>query len=830
MFLCFVLNVTCFKLYVFMYDHQKSEPKWQKKWEELNLFHAEDKSDKEKYYILDMFPYPSGSGLHVGHPEGYTATDIFSRYKRMKGFNVLHPMGWDAFGLPAENYAIKTGIDPDKSTHDNIKTFKRQIQSLGFSYDWGREVTTCNPDYYKWTQWFFLFFYKNNLAYKKESPVNWCDSCKTVLANEQVVNGKCERCKNEVVQKKLAQWFFKITDFLEDQGKTTGLINGLDKIDWPESTKIMQKNWIGKKQGIDITYKIGKSDETIVCFTTRPDTNFGATFIVLAPEHPFVQKIISGEIASEQKEEVNKYVEKALGKTELERQGEGRTKTGTFTGFYAINDLNKTKMPIWVSDFVLAGFGTGAVVGVPGHDLRDFEFTQTFNIPVVRVVVAPDGDTSEITKPEQVQEAAGKMINSEFLDGLDIFEAKEKIMDHMEEKGWGKRVTTYSVRDWLISRQRYWGTPIPIVYDPEGNPHPVKEEHLPLELPTDIEDYKPKGTSPLGSSKKYVEQAEKLYGKGWRFEVDTMDTFVCSSWYFFRYCDPQNEKEFASKELMKKWLPIDTYVGGAEHTVLHLLYARFFTKALHKHGYINFDEPFQKLIHQGMILGEDGEKMSKSRGNVINPDEIIEKYGADTLRLYEMFIGPFEQVKPWNMKGVEGVYRFLQKVWRLSEKKIVKTEAPKNIQKLIHKTIKKVSKDIESFDFNTAISQMMICTNEFGKLEKLPQESLEKLLIILSPFAPHLAEEIWENLGHSESICLEAWPEYNKELAQDNEVEIAVQVNGKLRGTFTAVIGITKDDALTQAKKLENIQKFLKNKEITKEIFVPGKIVNLVVK
>ena len=806
-----------------MYNHQKVEPKWQKKWEELNLFRAEDKSDKEKYYVLDMFPYPSGAGLHVGHPEGYTATDIFSRYKRMKGFNVLHPMGWDAFGLPAENYAIKTGTHPNKSTHDNIKTFKRQIQSLGFSYDWEREVATCNPDYYKWTQWFFLFLYKNDLAYKKEAPVNWCNDCKTVLANEQVVNGKCERCKNEVIQKKLAQWFFKITDFIEDQEGTTGLINGLDKIDWPESTKAMQKNWIGKSEGAEMGFPVKDSNLVIDIYTTRPDTLFGATYMVLSPEHPFIDQLVS----ENQIENIKKYQKQASKKSDLERTELAKDKSGVFTGSYAINPVNKEEIPIWISDYVLMSYGTGAIMAVPAHDQRDYEFAKKFDLKITEVIQGGNISKEAFTNIEN-----GKMVNSDFLNDLKPDQAIKKMITWLEKQEIGKETNNYRLRDWLISRQRYWGAPIPIVYDPEGNPHPVKEEYLPLKVPTDVEDYKPEGTSPLGNSKEYIELAEKLYGKGWRFEVDTMDTFVCSSWYFFRYCDPQNEKEFASKELMEKWLPVDTYVGGAEHTVLHLLYSRFFTKALHRHGYINFDEPFQKLIHQGMILGEDGEKMSKSRGNVINPDEIVKKHGADSLRLYEMFMGPFQQMKPWSMNGVEGVYRFLQKIWRLSEKEISKDESqtPKNIEKLIHKTIKKVTKDIESFDFNTAISQMMICANKLGKLEKLSQESFEKLLIILSPFAPHMAEEIWERLGHTKSICLETWPEYSEELAQDNEVEIAVQINGKLRGTLSTTISIAQDDALTQAKELENVQKFLENKKIVKEIFIPGKIVNFVVR
>jgi len=818
-----------------MYDHKKIEAKWQKYWEENKLFKADNQNTtKPKYYALDMFPYPSGVGLHVGHPEGYTATDIISRYKRMKGYNVLHPMGWDAFGLPAENYAIKMGTPPEETTRKNIETFTRQIKSLGFSYDWDREINTSSPEYYKWTQWFFLFLYKNGLAYKKNAPVNWCNSCQTVLANEQVVNGACERCQSEVEQKNMNQWFFKITDFIEDNGETSGLISGLDKIDWPESTKISQRNWIGKKEGIDIDYQIEGTDKKITVFTTRPDTNFGATFVVLAPEHSLVKKITT----QENLEAVENYLQETSKKTEIDRMAEGRKKTGAFTGSYAINNLTGKKMPIWVSDFVLAGFGTGALVGVPGHDLRDFEFAQTFDLPIIRVVVGEDGDKSEITRVEQVQEEEGLMINSDFLNGLDIHKATEKIMDYLEEKGWGKRVTTYRLRDWLVSRQRFWGVPIPIIYCDDCGEVPVEEKDLPVKLPNDV-DFKPTGESPLVGSKTFHNVKCPKCGNSARRESDTMDTFVCSSWYYLRFADVNNDQEIAAKELLDKWLPIDLYVGGAEHTVLHLLYSRFFTKALHKFDYISCDEPFIKLRHQGMILAEDGRKMSKSLGNVINPDDVVNQYGADTLRIYEMFMGPFDQSVSWNTKGTEGIYRFLQKIYRLYEEidftkcdceKADCSDAPKGMPQILHKTIKKVTEDIENFRFNTAISQMMIFINFVTKEQAMPKPAAEMFLKLLAPFAPHIAEELWEKLGNTETIGKSDWPNYIEELTIDDEIELVIQVNGKLRDKFNVSKDIAKDDAISQAKEREKVRNFLVGKEIVREIFVPGKLVNLVVK
>lgn len=812
-----------------MYPHKEIEAKWQQYWKENKTFQADDASNAPKHYILDMFPYPSGAGLHVGHPEGYTATDIVSRYYKMKGINVLHPMGWDAFGLPAENYAIKTKVHPKQTTENCIENFRKQIQSIGFAYDWDREINTSSVEYYKWTQWFFLFLYKNNLAYKKKAPVNWCEDCKTVLANEQVVNDNCERCKNPVIQKDLEQWFFKITDFIEDtehEGRTTsGLINGLEKIDWPNGTMVGQKNWIGKSTGCNVAWNVKNHGLQLKTYTTTVDTLYGVTFAVISPEHPDLKNITSNECANA----VEKYIEEAHRKNELERMSDTKEKTGEFTGAYLIHPLTGDEVPLYVADYVLMTYGTGVVMGVPAHDQRDQDFAKKYDIPIVQAVKDSKGDTFVYDDVDKYS-VDGELIESGEFTGMSILEARKNITQTLQKKGMGEKQVQYKLRDWLVSRQRYWGSPIPIVYDPEGNPHPVKEEHLPLELPTDV-DFNPKGESPLASSQEYAQRAEELYGEGWRFEVDTMDTFVCSSWYFFRFMDPKNESVFASAEAMKKWGPVDTYVGGAEHTVLHLLYARFFTKALHKYGYIDFDEPFLKLRHQGIILGEDNEKMSKSRGNVINPDDVIEVNGADTLRLYEMFMGDFAQSKPWSTNGIQGVYRFIQRVWRLfSEKETIEGAPSDEMQKVMHKSIKKVTEDIEAFGFNTAISQLMIFVNAMYKEETITTEVRETFLKLLSPFAPHIAEEFWERGGHAQSISLEAWPEYDVDLAKDDQIEFVVQINGKVRDAFTASADISKEDAIEQIKQLSKVQKYLEQSEIVKEIYVPGKLVNLVIR
>jgi leucyl-tRNA synthetase len=836
------------------YDPQQAETKWQAYWEKQQLFQQSEKQEdvlpENKKYLLFAFAYPSGSGLHVGHVESKTALDILARFYRMNGKKVFFPVGWDAFGLPAENYAIKTGIPPAVTTNEAIHTFRRQIKRLAISYDWANEVATNHPEYYRWTQWLFLQLYKKGLAYQGLGMVNWCPQDQTVLANEQVVNGHCERCGTKVIQKELKQWYFKITKYAED------LISGLDKVDWPRPTKDQQLHWIGKKQGINISYPVDGTKEEIVCFTTRPDTNFGATFLVLAPEHEFVKKILDGKIDldAEQKKQVKHvqaYVQETQGKTELDRLSEGKKKTGAFTGFYVTNQLNGKKIPVWISDFVLAGFGTGAVVGVPGHDLRDFQFAQAMGVPIVRVVVGPDGDTSEIERQEQVQEDSGKMINSEFLDGLEIHVAMEKMMDHLEEKGWGKRVVSYKLRDWLISRQRYWGATIPIVYDPEGNPHPVKEEHLPWTLPTDV-DFKPTGESPLKSSKEFFARTEKLYGKGWTPECDTMDTFVDSSWYFLRYVDSRNKEVFASQEQIKKWMPVDLYLIGPEHIVLHLLYSRFFTKFLRDEGYFTFDEPFMKMRHQGMILGPDGKKMSKSKGNVINPDDIVEKYGADTLRMYEMFMGPLEADKPWDTGSVIGIYRFLQRIYALcmSDEHTPEVSEP-GLQRSLHQTIKKVTEDLPLLKFNTAIAALMIFVNEWEDLKKKAKPGLSlddtKIFVkLLAPFAPFMSEDIYhtsifgaktgeastEHKKSTDSVHLLEWPAYDVNLARAEEVVIVIQINGKVRGDFQIPSEEAQDQVkvTAKAKSLDVVQKWLADKEIIKEIYVPGKVVNLVVK
>ncbi|MDP3971097.1 MAG: leucine--tRNA ligase [bacterium] len=802
------------------YTPVEIESKWQKRWEEEGSFVADDNIKEKKFYCLDMFPYPSASGLHVGHPEGYTATDILSRYKRMQGYNVLHPMGWDAFGLPAENFAIKTGVHPDKSTHENIKTFTRQIKSLGFSYDWNREIDTSSPEYYKWTQWMFLQMYEHGLAYKKKARVNWCDTCQTVLANEQVVNGKCERSQDAVVQKDLEQWFFKIT-YYADQ-----LIDDLDAIDWPEPIKLMQKNWIGRSEGTEVIFQVKDQTAELKVYTTRVDTIYSAAFMVLAPEHELVDKLTTDE----QRTEVDAYVKQATAKTELDRTSL-EEKTGVFTGAYAINPVNGEEVPIWIGDFVLAGYGTGAVFG-DAHDDRDFAMAKKFNIPL-KISIRPKDEVlwKQVKELEVCYTDDGILINSDQFDGLTSSKARVAITAWLEEKQRGQKKINYKVRDWLISRQRYWGAPIPIVYDPEGNPHPVKLDHLPLQLPTDV-DYNPKGTSPLGSSDAYKKLAEELYGKGWYFEIDTMDTFVCSSWYYLRYCDPQNTEEFASAEKLKQWLPVDMYVGGAEHAVMHLLYARFFHKALQDFGFIPQEvgrEPFIALRNQGMILGEDHQKMSKSRGNVVNPDEVVAEYGADTIRLYEMFIGPFEDAKPWKTDSIKGIYRFLDKVFRLSFK-VTDTKVDVETERMLHQTIKQVTADIEGFRFNTAISQMMILTNHLTEQKTLSKETYQVLLQLLSPFAPHLAETLWQELGNTELIMSSTWPQYQAELLIEEKVEVVVQVNGKVRDRITVDIDVDEQSVKDLAEATAGAQRHITDKHIVKIIYVPNKLVNIVVK
>ncbi len=833
------------------YNPAKIEPRWLEVWEKKRYFyHAPKvkKDDLDKVYNLFAFAYPSGSGLHVGHVESKTALDIITRFQRMNGKKVLFPVGWDAFGLPAENYAIKTGVPPAETTKKAINTFRRQIKRIGISYNWDHEIATSHSGYYKWTQWLFLKLYQAGLAYKAKGTVNWCPSCQTVLANEQVVDGLCERCDTRVIQKELDQWYFKITSYRDE------LISGLDQVDWPEATKRQQLNWIGRKQGVEIVYPVMDESNNLIgevaCFTTRPDTNFGATFVVLAPEHPLAVKL------AKDNKEVASYLDQAKKKTELERQQEGRKKSGVFTGLYAVNRLTERKMPIWVADFVLGHFGTGAVVGVPAHDRRDFEFVQFVNqhhpdkkIEVIRVVIGPDGKLGKVKSADDVYEAkVGKLTNSGRFDNLEVEEAIEAIGRYLEKKGWGKLATTYKLRDWLISRQRYWGAPIPIVYDPEGNPHPVKEEHLPWLLPTDV-DFKPTGESPLKSSKEFIERTERLYGKGWRPEFDTMDTFVDSSWYYLRYVSPRDESVFAAKELLSKWLPVDFYMIGPEHIVLHLLYSRFFTKFLRDQGYLKFDEPFLKMRHQGMILGPDGKKMSKSKGNVINPDEVVDKFGADTLRVYEMFMGPIEADKPWDVRAVMGVYKFLGRVYRLilsSPDQKFSSQQVLSWQRKLHQTIKKVTEDIPQLKFNTAIAALMefvklwesqTKVDQVEKKETLPLNDLYSFVKLLAPFAPFLAEELFNELKSQglkvdlDSVHFASWPSYDQKLIQNQEINLPVQINGKLRAKFSLPADKVKDKdwIVNQVKQLEKMNRWLKNKEIKKVVYVPGRVLNLVV-
>ena len=798
-----------------MYDPSKIEPKWQKYWLENKTFKAKVNPNKEKYYVLDMFPYPSGAGLHVGHPEGYTATDIICRYKRMKGLNVLHPMGWDAFGLPAENYAIKTGQHPSKITEENIKTFKKQIQSIGFSYDWDREVDTTDPDYYKWTQWIFLQIYNKGLAYEAELPINWCPECKTGIANEEVVDGKCERCKTETTKKMLRQWVLKITEYADR------LLEDLKDVDWPEPIKIMQENWIGRSYGADVDFKVKDADESIRVYTTRPDTLFGATYMVLSPEHPLVYKLVTDKY----KDKVEKYKEFALKKSDLERTDLNKNKTGEFIGAYAINPVNGEEIPIWIADYVLMGYGTGAIMCVPGHDTRDWEFATKFKLPIIEVIKGGDIKKEAYT-------GDGELINSDFLNGMDVKKSISKMVRWLEEKQIGEGAINYKLKDWVFSRQRYWGEPIPIVNCEKCGIVPLDEKDLPLLLP-EVEKYEPTGTgeSPLAGIDEWVNtKCPKCKGPA-RRETNTMPQWAGSCWYYLRYLSPNCKNRFVDEKEEKYWMNVDLYVGGAEHAVLHLLYARFWHKVLFDLGFVKDKEPFQKLMNQGLILGEDGEKMSKSRGNVINPDDVITKYGADTLRIYEMFMGPFEAVKPWSMKSIEGSFRFLQKVWRIVEEGDLVNEWPNNeLVKLFHKTIKKVGEDIENFRFNTAISQMMILANEVQKHKAVSKPLMEEFVKILSPFAPHLCEEIWEKLGHKETLAYEPWSEYDKKLVVDDTFELVFSVNGKVRGKKEVAIGISEEDAIASALEDEGVKRNIEGKEVIKKIYVPNKLVNIVVK
>jgi len=947
------------------YPFETIEPKWQKYWADNKTFRAvEDPAiPKEKRkYVLDMFPYPSSQGIHLGHPEGYTATDIYCRFKRMNGFNVLHPMGFDAFGLPAENYAIKTGTHPAVTTADNIERFRLQLKALGFSYDWDREVDTSAVDYYHWTQWIFLKLFEKGLAYEAESPINWCPSCKTGLANEEVKDGLCERCHEKVTRKRIRQWILKITAYAER------LLADLDTLDWPEPVKLMQRNWIGKSEGANVVFKVDGHADTLEIYTTRPDTLFGATYMVLSPEHPLVNKITTAD----QKQAVTSYIEAAGRKSDLERTDLAKEKTGVFSGAYAINPVNDQKIPIWIADYVLISYGTGAIMAVPAHDERDYQFALTFSLPIIEVVsrekgsgtrdlglrkeaksdkviqrsddlagsnescrddissnkkfteggnVRADksnqesssinscqhsggqrteepkgvpsfsvdskrvdngvGDTSNDSRAAQISNegnmgttantvtesgasfdssekisnpqsltpgpqslftADGYSVNSGFITGLSTAEAKTIITNWLEEKGLGKKAINYKLRDWIFSRQRYWGEPIPIVHCDVCGIVPLSENDLPLRLP-DVKSYAPTGTgeSPLAGIDEWVNTTCPKCGAKAKRETNTMPQWAGSCWYYIRYLDPKNDKAFAAKDKIDYWLPVDLYVGGAEHAVLHLLYSRFWHKVLYDFGLVNTIEPFQRLINQGMILGEDNQKMSKSRGNVINPDDIVKEYGADTLRLYEMFLGPLEVSKPWIAAGIIGVSRFLERLWAIGEKPLCEASPGSQeaggagLQKLLHKTIKKVTEDTESLDFNTAISAMMIYSSELAKLPEIPRGMWEPLVIMAGAYAPHLGEELWEKIrlvhsaGQNESVSAAGWPSYDCALTRDDEVTIVVQVNGKIRDKFTAASGTAKEELEKTALALPDVQKWIEGKEIKKLIGIPDKLVSIVI-
>ncbi|WEK53097.1 MAG: leucine--tRNA ligase [Candidatus Cohnella colombiensis] len=801
------------------YKPLEIEPKWQRFWDENHTFRTTEDAGKPKFYALDMFPYPSGAGLHVGHPEGYTATDIVSRYKRMKGYNVLHPMGWDAFGLPAEQYALQTGRHPRDITVENIDNFRRQIKSLGFSYDWEREFSTTDPDYYKWTQWIFIQLYKKGLAYVAEVPVNWCPALGTVLANEEVIDGLSERGGHPVIRKPMRQWMLKITEYAER------LLEDLEELDWSESIKDMQRNWIGKSTGAEVVFAIDGHESALTVFTTRPDTLFGASYCVLAPEHDLVGAIVTGE----QKSAVETYIEAAARKSDLERTDLAKDKSGVFTGAYAINPVNGGKIPIWIADYVLGGYGTGAIMAVPGHDERDWEFAKKFELPIVEVVSG--GNVEEATYTGD-----GKLVNSDFLNGLSTTEAIATMIARLERDGKGKGKVTYRLRDWLFSRQRYWGEPIPVLHYEDGTMDTIPEEDLPLLLP-DVDAIQPSGTgeSPLANVSEWVNIIDPRNGKRARRETNTMPQWAGSCWYYLRFIDPHNTEEICSAEKQREWLPVDLYIGGAEHAVLHLLYARFWHKVLYDLGVVNTKEPFHKLVNQGMILGTNGEKMSKSRGNVINPDDIVNEFGADTLRIYEMFMGPLEATKPWNTNGVEGVHRFLARVWRLFiddngnvHEKIQDVAGDDTFRRVWHKTLKKIGEDYDGLRFNTAISQLMIFVNDAYKTDVLPKEAMKQFVQMLSPLAPHIAEELWSKLGGEGSVSYVEWPAYDASLTVDAEVEIVVQVTGKIVDRVMVAADLDEAGMQEVALGLEKVQALIAGKTVRKIVAVKGKLVNIV--
>lgn len=847
------------------YPFSEIEPKWQKFWDENKTFKVteDEKYPKEKrMYVLDMFPYPSAAGLHVGHPEGYTATDIYCRYLRMNGYNVLHPMGYDAFGLPAENYAIKTGTHPKITTNENIKHFTQQIKSLGFSYDWDRCVSTCEPEYYKWTQWIFLQLYKKGLAYEAQTPINWCPSCLTGLANEEVKEGRCERCGSQVTHKTIRQWILKITDYADRLDKD------LDSLDWPESVKLMQHNWIGKSTGAEVTFSVADKDgkpteKNLTVYTTRCDTLFGATYMVVSPEHKIVPEITTAE----QKAAVEAYIEAAAKKSDLERTDLNKDKTGVFSGSYAINPVNGKLIPIWIADYVLISYGTGAIMAVPAHDTRDWDFAKKFNLPIIEVL------KSEVDVQKQAWTEDGIHVNSDFLNGLNKKDAIEKMLEFLEEKKIGKKAVNYKLRDWVFSRQRYWGEPIPLIHCPSCGTVPVPEEELPLRLP-DVKSYQPTGTgeSPLAAIDSWVNCKCPKCGGNAKRETNTMPQWGGSCWYYLRYLDPHNDKKFCSPEAEKYWMPVNLYIGGAEHAVLHLLYARFWHKVLYDLGVVSTKEPFQRLVNQGMITSfafqranktlvpvdevekrDDGNfyekktgekleqivaKMSKSLKNVVNPDDEVKEYGADSVRMYEMFMGPLTMSKPWSTQGIVGIHRFLEKVWAISEKPLsdidisgkLSDEKLISARKTFAQTIKKVTSDTATLNFNTAISQMMIFINEISKLDSVPRAMWQDFVKVLSPYAPHLGEELWQKLGNKGSIAYVQWPAVNEDFAKDEEKTIVVMINGKLRGKFKAEPGASDETLRNEAENNEDAKKFLEGKTIVKCVIVKDKLVNFVVK
>ena len=834
------------------YPFSAIEKKWQAYWEENQSFAVtEDPSvpEEKRLYVLDMFPYPSGSGLHVGHPEGYTATDIYCRYLRMNGYNVLHPMGFDSFGLPAENYAIKTGTHPKITTERNIENFRRQIKSLGFSYDWSREISTHESEYYHWTQWIFLQLYKKGLAYESYTPINWCENCKTGLANEEVKDGKCERCGTPVVRKAIRQWILRITEYAER------LLSGLDSLDWPESVKLMQRNWIGRSEGATVRFRIEGMDENLEVFTTRADTLFGATYMVVSPEHPLVEALTT----EEQRSAVERYLKETSHKSDLERTDLAKEKTGVFSGSYAINPVNDERIPIWIADYVLISYGTGAIMAVPAHDTRDWEFAKKFNLPIIEVL------KSDVDVQEEAWVEDGLHVNSGFIDGLDKHDAIEKMIAFLEERNLGERAINYKLRDWIFSRQRYWGEPIPLLHCETCGTVPVPEDRLPLLLP-EVKSYEPSGTgeSPLAKIDSWVNTTCPVCGGPARRETNTMPQWAGSCWYHLRYLDPHNTERFTGKEAEEYWMPVDLYVGGAEHAVLHLLYARFWHMVLFDLGLVSTEEPYQRLINQGMITsyayqrkdkslvptdevteiapetwietatGEPLErvvaKMSKSLKNVINPDDIIHEYGADSMRMYEMFMGPLEVSKPWATAGLVGIYRFLDRIWRLyDEVEIVDEEPNEELLRTLHKTIKKVTEDTRDLAFNTAISQMMVLVNELYKEDVFPRSVAETFVKLLSPYVPHLAEELWEKLGHAPSVSKVQWPVWDEKLTVDTNIEVVFQINGKVRSKTMVRQGASKETLLSLAKDDAKIRSWLEGKTIVKEIVVPDKLVNLVV-